>query len=1045
MDFDKSIVDDFVIEAKEHLENVEEDLLTLEKSGGDCDAELINRVFRAVHTVKGTAGFIGLAKLASLAHVLETILSMIRSGDMKPDASVMDELLQGVDILRSMLDNVYESNDVDTTDIMEKLVAIAEGTPDIATDVDMLADEAGDFGELIDIAEKTYGFDVDKSTLDSVPESHKNFYVLEYDFHEFLEREDLTPSALLKHLEGHGFLVDIQADTPVQDLHVGIPDGPFPCKILYATKLDSGSVGLVVMLPDEKITSLENASSETASTQVEIDDEDLEALFKSASEERVRTVNKPEVHEVVAMSKSERSESSLASPPVKIGIEKAETLRLSVGIIDKLMTLAGELVLVRNQYIRSVDKSDPTGRAISQRLDVVTSELQEGIMATRMQPVGNIFNKFQRVVRELGKNLGKTIEIEIIGSEVELDKTIIEALADPLTHLIRNCCDHGIERPEARLEAGKPTAGHITLRAYHEGGQINIEIKDDGKGIDVMSIRGKAIEKGLKTEDELNSMSEKDILALIFLPGFSMAKEITDVSGRGVGMDVVKTAIDSLGGILDMDSTLGEGTTMFLRLPLTLAIIPCLIIRSGDYRFAIPQINVEELVCLYDDDVLNKIECAGDKEVYRLRNRLLSMSRLNEVLERSEPFTNLTLAEITETYRVKAESALKERTADDGSSELTTQERLALNFAVLKIGVSRLGLVVDEVLGTEEIVVKPVHPAVKDLGIYSGATVMGDGKVALILDIQGIARHTGLELDSRAAEQHAIEAGEEADTQNVLLFNIGMDEQFAISLPLIKRIERVDPSSIEKIGDSEFLTIDRVSTKVVRIDSCLDVATGVDKKEMFLLLPKHINKPVGILISELSDIETVPLELNIDSYMEDGLLGTAIVRDKMTLFLDVCRLIEKTDKRPLLYGEVADGGAVVGGTGRILLVEDAPFFRSLIKGYLEAAGHHVMVAENGQKGMDIFKENEFDLVLADLEMPVMDGFDFVKKIRGEEHNVIPAVALTASDSAQVRQKAKESGFNEFEVKVDREHLLMTISDLLPKVNEGQQKTKIEKG
>jgi len=275
---------------------------------------------------------------------------------------------------------------------------------------------------------------------------------------------------------------------------------------------------------------------------------------------------------------------------------------------------------------------------------------------------------------------------------------------------------------------------------------------------------------------------------------------------------------------------------------------------------------------------------------------------------------------------------------------------------------------------------------------------------------------------------------EEVDTQNVLLFSNGEKEQFAISLPLIKRIERISPTKIENVGDSEFITVDGVSTHVIRIDSCLSVSKCDDKDEMFLLLPKHINKPVGILMSHLSDIETVPIELNVSSYKEDGLLGTAIVRGKMTLFLDICRLVEISEKP---FGNHDSNGNVtgyIGRTGRILLVEDTPFFRSLIKGYLESAGHDVVVAENGQKAIDIFRDSEFDLVVADLEMPVMDGFDLMKEIRTAESDDVPAIALTASDSDHSRTRAKECGFNEFEVKVDREHLLTTITGLLPKGN-----------
>ena len=370
------------------------------------------------------------------------------------------------------------------------------------------------------------------------------------------------------------------------------------------------------------------------------------------------------------------------------------------------MTLAGELVLVRNQALRSIDAGEAAMRPVLQRLDALTSQLQGAVTQTRMQPVGNLFAKFPRMVRDLARQLGKTIELEMTGTEVELDKSVLELLSDPLTHLIRNCCDHGLELPADRARAGKPLAGRVTLAARHLGGQICIEVGDDGQGIDLERMKRKAFQAGLRTSAELARLSDKEALGLITLPGFSTATAVTDLSGRGVGMDVVKTNLDRLGGTLEIDSMLGQGSTFSLRVPLTLAIIPCLMVRAGDQRYAIPQKDLEELVCLHPEQAQMRIEYTLDQEVVRLRDQLLPLVRLAEVLGRPTPFdaeareavvrkyrpsrsiadssqspkTSGAAAETTMAGEPGGESSPTESTADDSGRPATTF------FAVVKVG-----------------------------------------------------------------------------------------------------------------------------------------------------------------------------------------------------------------------------------------------------------------------------------------------------------------------------------------------------------------------
>jgi len=725
---DPELVANFIAEAKEHLESIEADFLMLEKHKDHPDQELLNKVFRAIHSVKGAAGFLNLDNMTRLAHVMETLLADMRSGKILAESHYVDALLAGVDLLALILDDVAHHQDVDITGVHDRLTGL-------------------------------------------------------------LEQKAAAPGRSVSRL----------------------------------------------------------SAAPAAGT---------------AKESRL---------------------------PDKAVADRGNTVRIPVDTLDKLMLQAGELVLVRNQHLLAVDESDPLSRSLAHRLDLVTAELQETIIRTRMQPIGKIIGKLPRIVRELGKRLGKQIRIDINGSEAELDKTILESLTDPLTHIIRNCCDHGIESPRERVQAGKPETGLITLNSFHEAGRFSIEIRDDGRGIDLTLIRKKVTQKGLKTETELAQMSDKEILHMVFLPGFSTTDEASQVSGRGVGMDVVKTGVEKLGGSIEIQTRPGEGTTVLLRLPLTLAIMPALIVSQNGSQFAIPQTSLVELVSLYAEDGQTKIEYADGLEICRLRGRLLPLVRLSEVLARPVRFSRETGAEIARKYQ---QETIRPEPADKTGPEKGAEIRKPLSFAVLRADNSRYGLIVEGILGTEEIVVKPMHRAVKSLSIYAGAAIMGNAKVALILDVEGIARHAETMLDLAVTADDMDTDSDARDLQRVLLFKSGPKEQFAMPVPLIRRIEKIAMSAIERIGEREYITVDETSTRVLRLDHALKVTPVAEHDSMHLILPRHFNRPVGILISELIDIEETAARPDMASCPADGLLGTAIVRNAMTLFIDMDRLVE---------------------------------------------------------------------------------------------------------------------------------------------------------
>jgi two-component system chemotaxis sensor kinase CheA len=479
-------------------------------------------------------------------------------------------------------------------------------------------------------------------------------------------------------------------------------------------------------------------------------------------------------------------------------------IRVGVGLLDKLMDLVGELVLTRNQILQfNIEREDPALNATSQRLNLITTELQEGVMKTRMQPIGVVWNKLPRVVRDMATTLGKQIQLQMDGAETELDRTIIEAIKDPLMHLIRNSCDHGIELPEARSRAGKSPQGILTLRAYHEGGQVNIEIGDDGAGIDVARVKQKAIENGLLRQDQAEKLNDREALGLIFQPGFSTAKTVTNFSGRGVGMDVVKSHIEKIGGVVDIFSRPGEGATVKIRIPLTLAIIPGLVITSGGERFVIPQVSLLELIRLESEQSGKHIEYVHGTPVYRRRGSLLPIAYLNRIL------------------------GLKASEQDD-----------AVSMVVLQAEDRQFGLVVDGINDTQEIVVKPLGKQLKGLTLYAGATIMGDGRVALILDVLGIGQRSGVlaEFLEQARPSGQARAQAEIEQQRLLLFRAGSFARLAVPLSLVARLEEFPQTAIEHASGGQ----------VVQYADLGAVLEAVNQGNIFRFLTKPCTKEVMI-------------------------------------------------------------------------------------------------------------------------------------------------------------------------------------------------------
>jgi chemotaxis protein histidine kinase CheA len=693
-------------------------------------------------------------------------------------------------------------------------------------------------------------------------------------------------------------------------------------------------------------------------------------------------------------------------------------IRVDVSLLDKLMNLVGELVLARNQILQfSSTQQDTSFLNTSQRLNLITTELQEGVMKTRMQPIGNIWSKFPRVVRDLATSCGKQINIEMEGKETELDKTIIESIKDPLTHLVRNAVDHGVEMPEKRLASGKSPEGHLLLRAFHEGGQVNIEISDDGAGIDLERVKQKALEKGLLAPDQAARLSDRELLNLLFLPGFSTAEKVTNVSGRGVGMDVVKTNIEKIGGTVDIQNRFGHGTTVKIKIPLTLAIIPALVVTSGGDRYAIPQVSLLELVRLEGEQARKGIEMIHGAPVYRLRGNLLPLVNLNHELrveesvnqsgqkgpEGSATFAGagsdtqapdfaaarskhllwksrlrdfldgkgtLTMAEASshkdcalgkwlyssglqqfgnlpemkqvENLHQQFHGAVREvislKTSGNtaGSErELTRVESLsaqvvslltglerqltehnAVNIVVLQADDRHFGLIVDEINDTEEIVVKPLGKQLKGVSTFAGATIMGDGQVALILDVLGLAQQANVVSEVRdgrsVGDKSAETESRHDDGESLLLLEGPDDGRLAMPLSLVARLEEFAHTAVEKAGGRHVVQYRGQILPLIHLSSALterrqETRNSVpseplaDDEKIQVVVYTDQGQSVGLVVDRILDIAHEAVKIQKHSGRH-GTLGTMVVQGRVTELLDLKGIIQTAD--PNFFNEV---------------------------------------------------------------------------------------------------------------------------------------------
>ena len=539
--------------------------------------------------------------------------------------------------------------------------------------------------------------------------------------------------------------------------------------------------------------------------------------------------------------------------PGRSGVE-ASQLRVDVGLLDRLMNMVGELVLARNQMVQLVaQESWPLLPQATQRLNLVTSRLQEEVMRTRMQPVGSLLSRLPRLVRDVAHECGKRVVLETEGAATELDKTLVEAIKDPLLHLVRNAIDHGLERPEVRESRGKPAAGRLKVVAFHEGGQVHLEVSDDGDGIAVEKVRQIAIERGLVPGEDIDRLTDREWLRHIFVPGFSTADKVTAISGRGVGMDVVRSSIEGIGGTIDVDSRKGQGTTFRLRIPLTLAIIPALMVEQHGERYALPQVNLLELVHLRGRD-LARLEVVHDAPVLRLRGRLLPVLFLGQQL------------------------GLEARGEVRGDSA---------RLAVVHASGQRFGIVVDAVHDTEEIVVKPLHRMLRPTGIYAGATILGDGRVALILDVPGLGRRAGIAAHAEDAEDTTAAAPGPA-REDLLLVRVAADRWAAVQASRVSRIEVFHGRAIESPGDQPAVQWRGQVLPIVPLAGVLGrpLARFEADHPYHVLVHTRGRRPLGFLVDEVEDIVRTTTDVT-PADAHGPVRGRAVLRERITDLLEL--------------------------------------------------------------------------------------------------------------------------------------------------------------
>ncbi|WP_454650647.1 hybrid sensor histidine kinase/response regulator [Bradyrhizobium liaoningense] len=915
---------EFLTETSESLDTVDNQLVKFEQEPNN--AKILDNIFRLVHTIKGTCGFLGLPRLEALAHAGETLMGKFRDG--------MPVTGQAVTVILSSIDRIKE------------ILAGLEATE---------AEPEGNDRDLIDKLEA------------------------------MVEQGMAAMAGSAQPMPAGSAPV---AESPPLAPEAPVAAAPAPAKDLTTGTLIDQTLERPLRPGEVSLDELERAFRETA----------IEAPVPApAAKSEAKSEAKPEPapEAPVAEAKPAREKAAPKKSTADEGASEGDrianqSIRVNVDTLEHLMTMVSELVLTRNQLLEISRRNEDTEFKVPlQRLSNVTAELQEGVMKTRMQPIGNAWQKLPRIVRDLSSELGKQIELEMHGADTELDRQVLDLIKDPLTHMVRNSADHGLETPAERLAAGKGEQGTIRLSAYHEGGHIIICIADNGRGLNTEKIKAKAISSGLVTEAELEKMSEAQIHKFIFAPGFSTAAAITSVSGRGVGMDVVRTNIDQIGGTIDIKSVAGEGSSVTIKIPLTLAIVSALIVEAAGDRFAIPQLSVVELVRARANSE-HRIERIKDTAVLRLRNKLLPLIHLKKLLK-----------------------------IDDGAASDPENGFIV----VTQVGSQTFGIVVDGVFHTEEIVVKPMSTKLRHIDMFSGNTILGDGAVIMIIDPNGIAKALGAAGSSAHdmgddAAGHHIGSGEQ--TTSLLVFRAGSSQPKAVPLGLVTRLEELPADKIEFSNGRYMVQYREQLMPLVAMEGVTIASQGVQP----ILVFADDGRSMGLVVDEIIDIVEERLNIEVGG-SSSGILGSAVIKGQATEVIDVGHFLPmafsdwftRKEMKPSMHSQA------------VLLVDDSAFFRNMLAPVLKAAGYRVRTAPTAQEGLAALRAQSFDVVLTDIEMPDMNGFEFAEVIRSDNNlAATPIIGLSALVSPAAIERGRQAGFHDYVAKFDRPGLIAALKE-----------------
>jgi two-component system chemotaxis sensor kinase CheA len=872
---------EFLTETVESLDVVDVELVRFEQEPNNT--KILDNIFRLVHTIKGTCGFLGLPRLEALTHAAEALMGNFRGGR-RVTGEAVTLVLATIDRIKTLLDELErhqkepDGNDQDLIARLQRMAGAAAQTAPPTGNV---------------------------------------------------------------------------AGTPVA------PEGAPP----------AGEIPSDIMARARRMSHAAQTGADAASAEA-----------KPAAPRRAPAppADKPEA----AGRDDDRADRKVAN----------QSIRVHVDTLEHLMTMVSELVLTRNQLIEIVRRhEDSEFKGPLQRLSNVTAELQDGVLKTRMQPIGNAWQKLPRIVRDLSAELGKPIEFEMYGADTELDRQVLDLIKDPLTHMVRNSADHGLEMPAQRHAAGKPERGTIRLSACHEGGHIIIEISDDGRGLDFERIKAKAIAVGLASEAEIDKMTEAQVQKFIFAPGFSTAEKVTSVSGRGIGMDVVRANIDQIGGTIDVKSVSGRGTTFTIKIPLTLAIVSALIVEAAGDRFAIPQLAILELVRVRSNSE-HRIERIRDAAVLRLRNKLLPLVHLKALLK------------IDEHADAKAESGF---------------------IVVTQVGDQTFGIVVDRVFHTEEIVVKPMSSRLRHITMFSGTTILGDGSVILIIDPNGVVQAIGMaEAERRTAEEEGDAEGEaqEAATESMLVFRAGSPNPKAVPISLVTRLEEIDARTIETSSGRPLVQYRGQLMPLVPANDEVRIKTSGTQP---VLVFSDDERSLGLIVDEIVDIVEDRLDIELASE-QSGLIGSAVIKGQATEVIDIAHFL------PLAFEDWR--GWKERGVGKVtrsvLLVDDAPYFRNMLAPVLKAAGYAVTTVASAPLALALIESGRrFDVVITDIEMPGMDGFELASALRANPRIAeMPIIGLSSMVSAEAIERGKRVGLHDYVAKFDRQGLIAALKE-----------------